>query len=66
MIIEPKYNLKQIVYLKTDAEQKERLVTCFVVRENDILYELACGESCSAHFDFEIAIEKNVLITSTN
>lgn len=66
MVIENKFNIGDVVYLKTDKDQSPRIVYGFAVRQAGILYELACGASTSGHYDFEITSEANVLITSTN
>ncbi len=61
MIIDNKYELGEIVYLKTDVDQVPRIVTAVVACPDDsILYELACGTTCSKHYDFEITYEKLV------
>jgi len=66
MVVDNKFELKQIVYLKTDVEQKARIVTGFVVRETAIVYELSCGVEVCNNYDFEISDEKDVLIATTN
>lgn len=66
MLTDNDFKLKQEVYLKTDTDQFKRFVTGILIRPNGISYELTCGESASWHYDFEIAIEKDVLITSSN
>lgn len=66
MILENKFNIAETVYLKTDQEQKPRLVTGLTVRQSEISYALSCGESETHHYDFEITIEKDVLKTTTN
>jgi len=58
MIINNKFNFTDIVYLITDVDQKERVVTGFRVSNYDIVYELCCGEDESIHYDFEISSEK--------
>ena len=63
MTIRPKYQRGKTVYLKTDIEQKPRIVTGFVVRDS-VLYELSGGTELSAHYDFEIAPTKNVLLNT--
>lgn len=59
MVIENKYNLKQVVYLKTDTEQLPRIVAAIKVNVYDIIYELACGTIYTYHYDFEISEERN-------
>lgn len=65
MIIENKFQIGQIVFLKTDREQFERIITGICIRMNGMSYELSFGNSTSWHFDFEISIEKNILIATT-
>lgn len=59
MVIDNIYNIGDTVYLITDDEQCQRLVTAFLVRKNDIMYELSCGAFTSNHLDFEITNTKN-------
>lgn len=63
LVLEPKYDIGQIVYLKTDSSQSERIVFCYRVYQKEILYELAFGASTSCHYDFEISEEKNLVIS---
>lgn len=66
MIIENDFEIGDTVYLKTDSEQKPRIVFALKVYKNDTLYELACGVSQSMHYAFEISKEINVLMITTN
>lgn len=66
MVIENKFNFGDIVYLKTDPDQRPRIVTTFSVGVSSILYELSCGTITSWHRDFEMTAEKDVLLTTTN
>ena len=44
IVIEPTYNIGEFVYIKTDKEQDQRIVTALIVcPAHDILYELSCG-----------------------
>lgn len=61
------YNIGEVVFLKTDKEQSERIVVMIqVFGPNDISYELRCGTSSSIHFGCEITREKDILLTLTN
>lgn len=60
--VDNKYNIGDVVFLKTDPEQKERLVFALEVTARDTLYKLACGTEISTHYHFETQTEKNVLI----
>ncbi len=56
------FSLKQIVYLKTDAEQLGRFVTAISLKGSGaVVYDLTCGTSESSHYDFEITAEKDIL-----
>lgn len=64
MVIENKFELQQTVYLKTDPDQRARIVTRINVSSTGLIYELYSGTGGSWHYDFEIATEKDVLITT--
>lgn len=64
MLIDSKFEIGNTVYLKTDIEQKKRLVTGIYVRETSVAYMLSCGADESTHYHFEISEEVDVLITS--
>ena len=66
MIIDTNFNIGDVVYLKTDNDQKKRLVTGFTIRKNTTLYILSCDVTESYHYDFEITCDVDVLITTTN
>lgn len=54
------YNLGETVYLKTDSEQRPRLVIALTIRAGgsaSVYYELGCGAESSFHFDMEITSE---------
>lgn len=61
MKIETKFDIEQMVYLKTDQEQLERMVTTIKFMGSAILYGLAHGTSESWHFEFEITSSQDVL-----
>jgi hypothetical protein len=61
-IIDNKYNIGDTVYLKTDPEQKKRLVFAFEIRIGQVIvYWLSCGAESSPHYEFEISSEVNIL-----
>jgi hypothetical protein len=61
MIVESKYNLGDIVYLKTDKEQNPRMITSIAVRPLGCTYELSLSTTVSWHYDFEFSLEENVI-----
>ena len=66
MVIDNKYEFGQIVYIKTDQDQKPRMVTSINVRPGYIEYQLNLGTDWSWHPEYAISEEKDVLITTTN
>ena len=66
MLIDNKFNIGDRVYLETDKEQNEMIVTGLNVRHSHVTYALSCGTDETYHYDFEISVEKNVLKTSDN
>jgi hypothetical protein len=62
MVIDNKYDLGQIVYLKTDVDQLQRIVSAITQRQGGIIYELCQGEKTSSHYDFEITEDENIEI----
>lgn len=62
MKITTKYNIEDIVYLVTDCEQLERIITSITICPNNlIMYSLNCGVEQSDHYEFEITAEINNL-----
>ena len=59
-ITDNKYEIGQLVYLKTDTEQFQRIVTAITLRETGIIYELSCGEKVSCNYEFEITEQINI------
>lgn len=67
LTIEIQFEIGQIVYLKTDDEQLERICIGYSIRPNHlVVYDLQNCEKSTSHYDFEISSEKDVLKTSTN
>jgi len=59
-----KHRIGDMVYLKTDQEQLERLVIGINIRpHNTAIYLLCLGSIETFHYDIEITTDKNVLGT---
>jgi len=58
MTINNKFELKQVVFLITDNDQYQRIITGIQISQNNLLYRLACGTSESWHFEYELATDK--------
>lgn len=66
MLLESKYDIGELVYLKTDKDQNKRMVLEVLFSTNGVQYRLACGNCSSWHYEMECTIEKDVLQTTTN
>jgi hypothetical protein len=47
-------SIGSVVRLKTDVDNKDRLVTGYTVRPTGVQYDLACGDSSTWHYEIEI------------
>lgn len=66
-LINAKYDQKQIVYLKTDECQKERIVSGWIIRGETILYELCCSDNPTyIAYEYEISDEKDWILSTSN
>ena len=63
-IVAVAFDLGEEVFLKTDPDQLKRIVTGACIRPTAITYELTCGIDCTWHYDFEISLEKDILVDS--
>ena len=61
IIVDNKFEISQVVYLKTDNDQLPRIVFAFIVDCSGCIYKLCCGTNTSEHYDFEISETENVL-----
>lgn len=66
MKINTLYDIGDIVYLKTDINQKERMVTAITITIGSHVYSLSCGDDSSEHYDIEISDTKDVMKTLTS
>jgi hypothetical protein len=64
LVIDNIFSIGDIVYLKTDTEQIPRMVYCFMVYRNEIIYKLCAGTTMSEHYDFEISPEKSYAVNA--
>jgi hypothetical protein len=55
------FDIGDSVYLKTDPEQCERLVTGVNIRQNGISYALSHLTNESYHYNFEITKERDII-----
>lgn len=55
-----------LVYIKTDPEQRERMVTGITIRQNSIQYALSYGTTESWHYPIELSKDKNIIKALTD
>lgn len=55
------FDIGDSVYLRTDPEQAERLVTGISVRQNGITYAISHLTNETWHYDFEITKERDII-----
>lgn len=60
------YTMGEIVYLKTDNDQKSRIVTAVCLDPNGIQYRVCSGTDNYWAFSNEISKEKNLVFKTTN
>lgn len=60
MRIETAFDIGEIVFLITDEEQAERMVTRIYVNPNGVCYELSYGMATSTHFEMEMSRSKDI------
>jgi len=53
------FKIGQMVYLITDEEQKQRLITGYIKRPTSIYYYVANGTDESLHWGIELSTTKN-------
>lgn len=60
--IEVLFQIGQIIYLKTDIDQAQRLCTGIMIRERGIMYLVGLNGSETYHYGFEMSESINELI----
>ncbi len=65
MLIDNKFDIGQVVYLRTDVDQVPRIVVKFEVTSSTVLYILASGEKETTHYDIEISETKDVVLKTS-
>jgi hypothetical protein len=61
-----KYNIGDIVFLKTDKEQVPRMITGILIRPYGYLFYLSKSDLETTHFEIELTSDINELIKLFN
>lgn len=57
-----KYNIGDMVYLKTDTDQRIRIVNAVIFEENGVNYRIVCGTEHYWASAIELSVEKDLVI----
>lgn len=64
--INNQFELGQIVYLKTDPEQLQRMVVGITVNPgNSLFYRVAFEEDASSHYEIELSADKDIMMVTS-
>src|SRR5690606_29246249 len=61
-----KYDLGEMVFLKHDPDQNERMITSIEVTPQGIIYYLSCGVSETKHYEMELTLDKDIVKSTSN
>ena len=64
LIFDNKYSIGDFAFIKTDAEQKQRLVTQISITPGGLRYCLSFVTNDSWHYEIELSKEKDVLLSA--
>lgn len=60
------FSIGDIVFLKTDVDQFERIVTGICIKPTGYTYELTLCDKESWHYDFEISRNMDIIKATSN
>ena len=63
MEFKSKFNFGDIVFLKTDRDQLERIITGVRIDASGHYFKLTCGTDETSHYEIEFTKEKDILKT---
>jgi hypothetical protein len=62
-VVNHKFEIGDEVYLKTDEEQRKRIVVAIkLFKGGELLYDLTQGVITSLHYDFELSPERDQVL----
>lgn len=64
--IEIKFQIGQIVFLKTDKDQEERIITEIWIKPGAVQYYVILDTLGSWHYDFELSTERDIIKATKN
>lgn len=64
MVIDEKFALGQVVYLKVDPEQRAMIVISISIRPGHLAYVLSSGDDSIVAYDIEVSETRNILTSN--
>lgn len=64
--VDLEFDVGDVVYLKTDEDQKPRIVAEICIKKTGIVYNLCQGTVTSWHYDFEMSVNIDVKIKTSD
>ncbi|MDB5288524.1 MAG: hypothetical protein JWR05_3473 [Mucilaginibacter sp.] len=61
MIVNAAFEYGETVYLKTDPEQRARIITGHIIRKESIIYYVSCGVDETTHYEIELTKDEDTL-----
>jgi hypothetical protein len=61
MNITTKYDIGSLVYLVTDSEQLDRMITGIKINPSGLVYTLAEGTNETFHYEIELSDKRNII-----
>lgn len=58
--INVKYNITDLVYVITDPDQNQGVITGYLVDQDSILYRVSVGSQSNYYYGFELSTERKV------
>jgi hypothetical protein len=63
MKVETEFSIGDCIYLKTDIDQYKRIITEITILPNNLfVYEVSLGSETCKVYEFEISVEKDLLL----
>lgn len=59
--VKPSFKIGDLVYIVTDSDQNQRIVTGIMIRNGLITYAISLGSNESYYYDFEVCYDRDVL-----
>lgn len=67
LCVDIEFEIGEIVYLITDCDQHERIVTGIIIRPNNqVIYNVSFGSSETGHYGIELSGQRDIKKATSN